>query len=137
VIMPQRVTSPRHSRAKSSCPGATKNLAGWERTSSYSAWVTATGSKQPASPHSHRYDAGSGLLPTTASIRPFPARKTVHSRQAELKLIRRERPRSQPGSCQNSGQARIGMRALNLVDEPTRQAIVPSMGAHKKAAKGG
>jgi uncharacterized membrane protein len=30
-----------------------------------------------------------------------------------------------------------GMRVLNLVDEPTRKAIVPSMDAEKKAAEGG
>jgi len=30
-----------------------------------------------------------------------------------------------------------GMRVLNLVDEPTRQAVVPSMAAEKKAAEGG
>ena len=30
-----------------------------------------------------------------------------------------------------------GMRVLNLADEPTRKAIVPSMDAEKKAAEGG
>jgi uncharacterized membrane protein len=30
-----------------------------------------------------------------------------------------------------------GMRVLNLVDEPTRKAIVPSLEAEKKAAEGG